>query len=362
MNLAQNLPHIGPATEEFRRFEAMSVHYATVSRWPTTGRQPCAEGVPVTFRHRVYLAAALATVAQPSVAQDAYPHEVVTLVTHSSPGGGGDLFLRELARYLGPAMGVEFVVENAIGASGARAMARLANAPADGSILYGVTPTYIYTSLLSRPANNYKDIEPLVNVFFDEEVVYTRADGPFQTLADVISTARSSRGRWGASSPASLERQALEQLKAAASVEAAIVSHEGGGDLMLNVLNGTLDIGVGEAQEIRGQLAAGRLRMLAVFSAERLADLPAVPTVKESGYDLVLTKFRGLAGPKGLPREIIVAWELAIQRVLADPDYRSVYEAEMLSAAFMPHADYGPFIDGFASRTEAYLRRTGVLQ
>ncbi len=318
----------------------------------------------MTFRHRVYLAAAaaLAVVAAPCVAQYAYPHEVVTLVTHSSPGGGGDLFLRELARYLGPAMGVEFVVENAIGASGARAMARLASAPADGSILYGVTPTYIYTSLLSRPANNYKDLEPLVNVFFDEEVVYTRADGPLQTLADVITTARSGRGRWGASSPASLERQALEQLKAAAGVEAAIVSHEGGGDLMLNVLNGTLDIGVGEAQEIRGQLAAGRLRMLAVFSAERVADLPDVPTVQESGYDLVLTKFRGLAGPKGLPPEIIAAWELAIQKVLADPDYRSVYEAEMLKAAFMPHADYGPFIDGFASRTEAYLRQTGVLQ
>ncbi len=316
----------------------------------------------MTFRHRLYLAAALATVAPPCVAQDAYPHKLVTLVTHSSPGGGGDLFLRELARYLGPAMGVEFIVENAIGASGARAMARIANAPADGSILYGVTPTYIYTSLLSRPANDYKDLEPLVNVFFDEEVVYTRADGPLQTLADVIAAARSRRGRWGASSPASLERQALEQLKLAAGVEAAIVSHDGGGDLMINVLNGTLDIGVGEAQEIRGQLAAGRLRMLAVFSAERVADMPTVPTVRESGYDLVLTKFRGLAGPKGLPPEIIVAWELAIQQLLADPDYRNAYEAEMLSAAFMPHAEYGPFIDDFASRTEAYLRRTGVLQ
>ncbi len=318
----------------------------------------------MTFHLRVYLAAAaaFAAVAQPCVAQTAYPHEIVRLVTHSSPGGGSDLFLRQLARYLGPVMGVEFIVENAIGASGARAMARLANAPADGSIFYGVTPTYIYTSLLSRPANNYKDLEPLVNVFFDEEVVYTRADGPWQTLADVIATARSGRGRWGASSPASLERQALEQLKAAAGVQAAIVSHEGGGDLMLNVLNGTLDIGVGEAQEIRGQLAAGRLRMLAVFSAERVPDLPSVPTVRESGYDLVLTKFRGLAGPKGLPPEIIGAWELAIQQVLADPAYRAVYEAEMLSVAFMPHADYGLFIDAFAARTEAYLRQTGVLQ
>jgi len=323
-------------------------------------------GGPLTARGKVRaclaIAAALTAAAPPCSAQTTYPHEIVRLITHSSPGGGSDVFLRELARYLGPLMGIELIVENVRGGSGARAMTRLATAPADGSLFYAVTPTYIYTSLLSDPVNNYKDIAPLVNVFFDEEVIYTRANGPFQTLADVITAARSDRGRWGASTPASLERQALEQLKVAADVQAAIVSHEGGGDLMLNVLNGTLDIGVGEAQEIRSQLAAGRLRVLAVFSAERVEDLPNIPTVRESGYDVVLTKFRGLAGPKGLPPEIVAAWERGIQQVLADPDYRDAYEAEMLSPAFMRHVDYGPFIDSFVSRTETFLRDSGVLQ
>ena len=66
--------------------------------------------------------------------QTGYPHEIVTLVTHSSPGGGSDVFLRELARNLGPELGVEFVIENARGGSGAQAMARVATAPADGSV------------------------------------------------------------------------------------------------------------------------------------------------------------------------------------------------------------------------------------
>jgi len=323
-------------------------------------------GGPLTARGQVRaclaIAAAFTAGAPLCTAQTTYPHEVVRLITHSSPGGGSDVFLRELAHYLGPLMGIELIVENVRGGSGARAMTRLATAPADGSLFYAMTPTYIYTSLLSEPLNDYKDIDPLVNVFFDEEVIYTRANGPFQTLADVITAARSDRGRWGASTPASLERQALEQLKVAADVQAAIVSHEGGGDLMLNVLNGTLDIGVGEAQEIRSQLAAGRLRVLAVFSAERIEDLPNLPTVRESGYDVVLTKFRGLAGPKGLPPEIVAAWERGIQQVLADPDYRDAYEAEMLSPAFMRHVDYGPFIDSFVSRTETFLRDSGVLQ
>lgn len=307
------------------------------------------------------LAAAVAASLQVA-AQEAYPHRVVTLVTHSSPGGGSDVFLRELARYLGPEMGVDFVVDNVRGGSGARAMARLANAPADGSIFYAVTPTYIYTSLLSRPANTYRDLEPVANIFFDEEVVYTRVNGPFMSLADVIETARTSRGRWGASTPASLERQALEQLKAAAGVTPAIVTHEGGGDLMLNVLNGTLDIGVGEAQEIRSQLDAGQLRILAVFGAQRTERLPDVPTVQELGFDVVLTKFRGIAGPVGLPADVIEAWERGVQRVLENPQYRSAYRAKILAPQFIPHSSYGEFIENFASRTEEFLRTTGVLQ
>ena len=297
-----------------------------------------------------------------AAAQEPYPQKVITLITHSSPGGGSDVFLRHLARYLGPELGVDIAIENVRGGSGVRAVAELVNSPADGSAFYAYTPTIIYTSLLSNPDYTFQDLQPLVNVFFDEDVIYTSASGPFETLSDVIETARTRRGRWGASTPASLERQALEQLKTAAGIAPAIVTHEGGGDLMLNVLNGTLDIGVGEAQEIRSQLEAGRLKVLAVFSAERMEELPNVPTVSESGYDLILTKFRGLAGPKETPLGIILALESAIQRLLSNPDYRDIYEGEMLTAKYMSHEDFADFIESFSTSAENYLRDTGVIQ
>ncbi len=293
-------------------------------------------------------------------AQLDYPHDVVTLITHSSPGGGSDVFLRDLARHLGSELDASFVVMNVRGGSGARAMARLANSPADGSVLYATTPTYVYTSLLSRPGTTFRDLEPVVNVFYDEEVIYTRADGPHQTLADVIAAARNTRGRWGAANPASLERQALEQLKVAADVTPAIVTYEGGGELALNVLNGTLDIGVGEAIELEGQIEAGQLRLLAVFSGERSAQYPELPTVQESGYDVVVRKFRGFAAPKGLPPEIIALWEQGIERLLENPDYRR--ESRSLSPAFIPHSEYTQFIDQFAAETEAYLRGMGTIR
>lgn len=306
------------------------------------------------------LAASLLTSTM-SLAQE-YPVDTVTLVTHSSPGGGSDVFLRELARFLGPALGANVVVENVTGGSGANAIADLAQAPADGSRLYATTPTFIYTSLLSELEYGYDDLEPLVNVFTDPEVIFTAADSPYETLEDAIQHARDDRGTWGAANPASLERQSLEMLKAATGVDAAVVTHEGGGDLMINVLNGTLDIGVGEIQELAGQLEAGEIRLLATLTADPIEAYPDLPTVQSLGYDVAVRKFRGLAGPQGLPEDVIAAWERAVPEVLANPEYQAVYEANSLRPDFIPHDEYQTFITEFAGETEQFLRDTGVIQ
>jgi putative tricarboxylic transport membrane protein len=316
----------------------------------------------VSEKWLVVLASVLCCAAAVAATPAPYPHKVVTLVTHSSPGAGGDVFLREMARVLPRYIDAKFVVRNIPGGSGARAIAYVAAAKPDGQTIYGTTPTYVYTSLMSSPPKTYRDLDPLVNVFMDPEVVYTRADGPFRTVKDVVDHASRNRSGWGAGNPASLERQAAERLKAAANVDAAIVSHEGGGEMMINVLNGTLDIGIGEYQELRAQLAAGKVRVLATFNAERISAFPDVPTVKELGYDVSLEKFRGFAAPKGMPPEIIRTWETAVPLVLADPEFRKVYATEALIPSYIPHSEYGAFTERFAEDAAAFLRSSGVIR
>ena len=259
-------------------------------------------------------------------------------------------------------MGGTFVVENVQGGSGAKAIATVSAANPDGRLLYATTPTYIYTSLLSRPAARYTDLEPLVNLFFDPEVLYTASDSKFTSLADVLQGARTGRGKWGAANPASLERQVLEQLRQKANVMPAITTFEGGGDMLLNVLNHTLDIGVGELQEIRAQLDGGKLRLLAVVGEERLPQFPDVPTVRETGIDLAVRKFRGLAGPKGLSRETIAAWDAAIPKLLDDPKYKELYTANSLQPGFIPHDQYVDFMAAFGKETETFLHDAGVIE
>ncbi len=311
-----------------------------------------------TVRILTILVAALAT----GSCANANRNQVVTLITHSSPGGGSDVFLRSMAPHLSRIMQETMIVENVEGGSGAKAMAQLARAKPDGAELYATTPTFIYTSLLSKPAASYHDLEPLVNIFYDPEVLFTAADSPYKTVKAVVEHARGGQGRWGAANPASLERQTMERLKQKAGVNPAIATFEGGGDMLINVLNHTLDMGVGELQEMRGQLDAGKIRLLGVVGDERMGQFPDVETVKEQGIDLSVRKFRGLAGPKGLPRALITRWEAAVRTLLDDPEYKKLYVADGLQPGFMPHDEYVTFMSTFGNDTAAFLKDSGVIR
>jgi tripartite-type tricarboxylate transporter receptor subunit TctC len=293
-----------------------------------------------------------------------YPVDTVTLVTHSSPGGGSDVYLREMIKFLAPVMGAEFGVENVKGGSGAKAIAKVATSPADGSIFYAATPTYINMSLLSKPEFGHDSVEPVVGFFLDPQVIYVRKDSPLKSLEQVISEAKANPGKqkWGTGTPASLERQALEEFKKKAGIDVTIVTHDGGGDMMINVLNGSLDLGIGEVQEFRGQLDAGEVRVIGVFTENRLPEFPDAKTAKESGVDMVVTKFRGIVGPKGLPPEVIQAWEAAIPKVMENPEFQKWYKNANLIPAYMPHDKFQPFVAEFVKHQEEFFREYGITE
>jgi putative tricarboxylic transport membrane protein len=319
--------------------------------------------IPTTLAGLATLALGLMA-ASATLAQSPYPQSRVTLVTHSSPGGGTDLFLRELSQTLGPIMKVSFSVENIRGGSGATAVANVAGAKPDGGTFYGTTPTYIQTTLLSKPAVGFDGLDPIAIVFLDPEVIYTRSESPYKSLADLIAFAKANPGksRWGASNPASLERLAMERLARSTGVKAPIISHEGGGDQMIGVLNGTYDIGIGEMQELKGQLEAGKIRLLAVLTDKRLDGLPNLATAKEQGFNVVVTKFRGIAGPKGIPDDIAKAWEDGLRKALDTPAYKAAYQKENLIPVLMGRADARKFTAQFTQDVTASLKELGVIK
>jgi tripartite-type tricarboxylate transporter receptor subunit TctC len=293
-----------------------------------------------------------------------YPVNRVTLVTHSSPGGGTDIFLRDLTKYLPGVLKTNFAVENIRGGSGATAVSNVAKGAPDGSIFYGTTPTYIQTTLLSKPPVGYDGLDPMLIVFIDPEVLYVRAESPFKNLNDVIAHAKANPGksRWGAANPASLERIGMEKLARAAGVKVPIVSHEGGGDMMIGVLNGTYDMGIGEVQELQGQLEAGKIRLIATITENRLSSLPQLPTAKEQGFNVVIRKFRGLASPKGVPDSVAKSWEDAIRKIVDLPAYKAAYTKDSLIPMVLGREAARKFTAEFAAETTASFKEMGLLK
>ena len=185
---------------------------------------------------------------------------------------------------------------------------------------------------------------------------------PLNSLQDVVDDAKKRPGqqKWGTGTPASLERLALERFKRLADVDITVVTHDGGGDMMINVLNGSLDLGIGEIQEFRGQIDAGELKVIATFTKDRLDGFPDVKTAEEEGYDMVVNKFRGIVGPKGLPADVIAAWEQAVPQVLANPEFQEWYKARAMVPTFLNHEEDVPFVQAAIEEQDSFFTEFGL--
>lgn len=294
-------------------------------------------------------------------AQEKYPSKPIVLVSHSSPGAGGDIFLRQLGKHLEPILGVGIVVENVRGGASAKAVSYVATSRPDGYTLYGATPTMLQTPLLTKTTHDYKDLQPVANVFFDPMILYVRSQSPYKSLEGLLADAKKNPGKqkWGAATPGSVEHMIVHHVQKAAGIKVVPVTFEGGGDLLVAVLGGHVDLGIGEPGEIESQVQAGQVRVLASFTDKRLEGRDW-PTAREQGLDIVVTKYRGLLGAKGMPKEAIRVWEDAIKKVLDSPAYREYYRSVNLVPAFMGSEEYGRYLDRMNEQLAAYIREIGL--
>jgi len=202
------------------------------------------------------------------------------------------------------------------------------------------------------------DVRWLGAIGADYGVLAVRADSRFQTLQDLVDTLKSDPqsvaiGAGGTVGSQDWTKPALV-LKAAGVDPKSMryLAYEGGGEAMAALLGGHIEVFPGDASEIRGQLAAGEIRLLAVFAEERLpGELADVPTAKEQGYDVQWPIVRGFYVPPKITDEQYAYWVDAIRRLNADPEWQKAREEQGL----YPYDLVGAEFDAFAKKqTEAF--------
>lgn len=295
---------------------------------------------------RVVLGALICLSAFNASAAD-YPSKPVTIVVHTGPGGGMDLFAREIAKRLQPVLGQPVVVENRPGGSSAVAMQYVASQPADGYTLIGITDTLIITPIKNKTPKSIKDLTPVAQLLTDPNVLFVRSDSKYTKISQMLADLKGgTRLRIAQTQVGSPESSALLKLIERYGLRNIVpVPIQDGGAGVTAVLGGHLVASLAEPAEIAAQLEAKQARVLVTFTTKRIPQMPDVPTFNELGYDVAIDKFRGIAAPKGTPANVVARLEKALKQVLDSADYKKVYDANFQIPNFIGSKGFAEFLD-----------------
>jgi len=276
------------------------------------------------MKRRTVLAAGLAGVlARPAMSAE-WPERPVKIVVPYAPGGPVDLVTRLVADKLGAKFNQSFVVDNKPGANGAIGVQALMAAPNDGYtlLLHGSAGFTIYQAVMRNPAfDTLRDLTPITLVVYFDLILCANPEMPFKTVKELVAYAKANPNKlsFGSAGIGAMNHVGTEWFKIMTGIDMVHVPYRGDAPVAADVASGTLGVSFVASNVAIPLIKAGKLRALAVPSRKRLAVLPDVPTMAESGYpDFDLQPWTGLFGPAGLDKGIEAKLSAAMKEILAE--------------------------------------------
>jgi tripartite-type tricarboxylate transporter receptor subunit TctC len=276
------------------------------------------------------LPAVLLMGALPVAAQAKWPDKPVKIILPFGAGGVADVTSRILADQLDKKFGQRFVIDNMPGPGGINAARAVATAVPDGYTLGLVTNgTAISVAAFKHlPFDPVKQFEMISGLGQFNLLFAVAANSPYKTLGDFIAAAKAQPGKLniGTVVVGSTQNLGAELFKSMTGLNVVIVPFRRSPDITVSLLRNDVQMLIEFPPAIKGQIAAGKLRVLASSGPKREAEMPNVPMVAEAGVKgYVVTSWNGVFGPKGTPKEVVETLGKAMHDVLADPDVIAQY-------------------------------------
>jgi tripartite-type tricarboxylate transporter receptor subunit TctC len=261
---------------------------------------------------------------QPVCAQS-YPNRPLRLVVPFSPGGAADVPGRILTQKMSEVLGQQVVVDNRPGAGSTIGADQVAKSPPDGYTLLMISNTHFVSAALYKKLayDSLNDYAPVTQVTSAPNVIVVHPSLPAKTVKELIALAKANPGKidYASSGNGSTQHLTGALFTKMAGIEMTHVPYRGSGPVTADLLGGQVTVGFPGIAGMLPHIKAGKLRALAVTSGKRSPELPLVPTVAEAGvkgYDV--TAWFGVAGPKAMPREIVLKLHAELLRILKNPD------------------------------------------
>jgi len=323
------------------------------------------------FRRTLLGAAALlATLALPASAQDNWPSKPVKIISPFPAGGTSDVMARLVAQALSKEFNQQFIVENIGGAGGTIGTLKATQATPDGytliqtgvgqnAVAHGLDPKLGYDSM--------RDFIHISQVNSGPNVLVVHPDQPFKTFQDLVAYIRKNPGKlnYGYTHAAS-GHMAMELLKQVGGVNGQPlfivgIPYRGGGPMMQDILGGQIPMMFINQDVALPHIKAGKLRALAVTSAQRNPLYPDTPTIAETGvkgYEAV--SWSGLSALKGTPQPIIDKLEAAMKKVMASPEIKQRMDAVGFTIPTQGSVPYTKFIKSEIDLWTRVIKTAGI--
>jgi len=305
-----------------------------------------------------------ALVSSAALAQ-AWPTKALRMIVTFPPGGIADFTARVISPKLSEALGQPVIVENRVGAGGNIGTDFVAKAPPDGHVLMVALPTNAVNVTLykSLPFDTKKDLAPVALVGSVPSVLVVSAKSPVKSVKDLVEYARSNPGKlnFASSGTGTITQLIGELMKIQGKFVAVHVPFRSTATAMPALLSGDVDYMFDSLASSLVQIRAGKIRLLAVTSRERIPLFPDVPTMIESGFKDFDTKaWTGILTTGGAPQPVLNRLESEMRRILAMPDVRASFEKFGMDVHFAPAREFGAFLDAEIERWGAAVKSSGA--
>jgi tripartite-type tricarboxylate transporter receptor subunit TctC len=307
--------------------------------------------------------ALLAAFAQPAGAQERYPEHPIRLIVSFPAGGPLDVMARLTAQSLSARLGQQVIVDNRPGAGGTLAGREAARAEPDGyTLLFGSSASLaigpaLYKNVGYDPLTSFAPVAMVSSVPY---IMIGRRDAPYRTIAELLAYAQQNPGKLNFGVPNGAPPHMLTlQFKMLTDADVVIVPYKGASTLITDMIGGQIDGGFETTSVMLGHIADGHIRAVAVVHDTRLPQLPDVPTMKESGVDLVGSSWAGVLAPAGTPAAIVERIRAEIVAALKS-DMREKLDKLGAEAVFLSPAQFAGFIADENRRIAAIIRGAGA--
>jgi tripartite-type tricarboxylate transporter receptor subunit TctC len=323
----------------------------------------------MAWRCNVLLGLLMLAAATLVAAQEVYPAKPIALVVPFPPGGVADIVARPVADAMSRNLAVPVVVENKAGAGGGIGMGFAAKAKPDGyTLLLALSSISILPEadkVTGRaPMYQLNQFTPIARFTADPTVLVVRADSPWSNVAEFVADARRRPGAitYGSSGNYGTMHVPMEMFAASAGIKLLHIPYTGAGPAVVALLGGNVDALASGPSTVIQHVKAGKLRVLASWGDKRLASLPEVPTLTESGYAAVFFQWAALFAPAGTPEPLIARLRDAARVAAADPRFVAAMATVETPIQYLDAPELQRFWEADAKQLAEAVRRVGKVE